>query len=55
MQLGGDDQWSNMIAGMELIRKKSSKQVYAMTCTLLTNSEGEKNGQDSKRRTLVRS
>ena len=48
MQLGGDDQWSNMIAGMELIRKKSSKQVYAMTCTLLTNSEGQKMGKTAK-------
>ncbi len=45
MQLGGDDQWSNMIAGMDLIRRKSSKQVYAMTCTLLTNSEGQKMGK----------
>ena len=48
MELGGDDQWSNMIAGMELIRKKSSKQVYAMTCTLLTNSEGQKMGKTAK-------
>ena len=45
MQLGGDDQWSNMIAGMELVRRKSSKQTYAMTCTLLTNSEGNKMGK----------
>lgn len=45
MQLGGDDQWSNMIAGMELVRRKSSKQTYAMTCTLLTNSEGKKMGK----------
>jgi tyrosyl-tRNA synthetase len=48
MQLGGDDQWSNMIAGMELIRKKTSKQAYAMTCTLLTNSEGNKMGKTAK-------
>ncbi len=48
MQLGGDDQWSNMIAGMELVRRKSSKQVYAMTCTLLTNSEGNKMGKTAK-------
>ena len=54
MQLGGDDQWSNMIAGMELVRKKSSKQVYAMTCTLLTNSEGQK-WVKQQRCTLVRS
>lgn len=48
MQLGGDDQWSNAIAGMDLIRRKSSKQVYAMTCTLLTNSEGDKMGKTAK-------
>lgn len=45
MQLGGDDQWSNMIAGVELIRRKSQKSAYAMTCTLLTNSEGKKMGK----------
>jgi len=45
MQLGGDDQWSNIIAGMELIRKKESKASYGMTCTLLTNSEGNKMGK----------
>lgn len=48
MQLGGDDQWSNMIAGMDLVRRKSSEQVYAMTCTLLTNSEGQKMGKTAK-------
>lgn len=45
MQLGGDDQWSNMIAGVELVRRKSQKSAYAMTCTLLTNSEGKKMGK----------
>lgn len=45
MQLGGDDQWSNMIAGMELIRRIERKESYAMTCTLLTNSEGQKMGK----------
>lgn len=45
MQLGGDDQWSNMIAGVELIRRKASKDSFAMTCTLLTNSEGQKMGK----------
>lgn len=45
MQLGGDDQWSNMIAGMDLIRRKEKKPAYAMTCTLLTNSEGKKMGK----------
>lgn len=48
MQLGGDDQWSNMIAGVDLIRKKDRKQGYAMTCTLLTNSEGNKMGKTAK-------
>lgn len=45
MQLGGDDQWSNMIAGVELIRKKSRREAMAMTCTLLTNSQGQKMGK----------
>nr|WP_307774610.1 tyrosine--tRNA ligase [uncultured Cetobacterium sp.] len=48
MQLGGDDQWSNMIAGVDLIRKKDRKQAFAMTCTLLTNSEGKKMGKTAK-------
>lgn len=45
MQLGGDDQWSNMLAGADLIRRKEGKPAYAMTCTLLTNSEGKKMGK----------
>ncbi|MEG2353523.1 MAG: tyrosine--tRNA ligase [Clostridium sp.] len=45
VQLGGDDQWSNMLAGMDLIRRKESKPAYAMTCSLLTNSEGNKMGK----------
>jgi tyrosyl-tRNA synthetase len=48
MQLGGDDQWSNMIAGVELIRKKARKPAFSMTCTLLTNSEGKKMGKTAK-------
>lgn len=48
MQLGGDDQWSNIIAGVELIRKKEEKQAYGMTFTLLTNSEGKKMGKTEK-------
>lgn len=48
MQLGGDDQWSNMIAGVDLIRKKEKKSSYAMTCTLLVNSEGNKMGKTAK-------
>ena len=48
MQLGGDDQWSNMIAGVDLIRKKDQKSAFAMTCSLLTNSEGQKMGKTAK-------
>ena len=47
MQFGGDDQWSNMLGGTELIRKKLSKDAYAMTITLLLNSEGKKMGKTS--------
>ena len=42
MQCGGDDQWSNMLGGTELIRRKLGKDAYAMTITLLLTSEGEK-------------
>ena len=45
MQFGGDDQWSNMLAGTELIRKKLGKDAYAMTITLLTDSQGKKMGK----------
>lgn len=45
MEFGGDDQWSNMLAGTELIRKKLGKDAYAMTINLLTNSEGKKMGK----------
>ena len=45
MEFGGDDQWSNMLAGTELIRKKLGKNAYAMTINLLTNSEGKKMGK----------
>ena len=48
MQFGGDDQWSNMLAGTELIRKKTSEDAYAMTITLLLNSEGKKMGKTAK-------
>lgn len=48
MELGGDDQWSNIIAGINLVRKKSQETVYGMTCTLLTNSEGKKMGKTAK-------
>ena len=45
MQFGGDDQWSNMLAGTELIRKKLGDDCYAMTITLLLNNEGKKMGK----------
>lgn len=48
LQLGGDDQWSNMINGVELIRRKLGKSAYAMTFNLLTNSEGKKMGKTAK-------
>ena len=48
LQFGGDDQWSNMIGGMELIRRKLGKDANAMTITLLTNSEGKKMGKTQK-------
>lgn len=45
LELGGDDQWSNILGGIELCRRKDQKQVYGMTFTLLTNSEGKKMGK----------
>lgn len=48
MQLGGNDQWSNIIGGIELTRKKAGEQVYGMTFSLLTNSEGKKMGKTEK-------
>ena len=48
MQFGGDDQWSNMLGGTELIRRKKGKDAYAMTITLLLNSEGKKMGKTQK-------
>ncbi|MBR0145215.1 MAG: tyrosine--tRNA ligase [Eubacterium sp.] len=48
MQFGGDDQWSNMLGGTELIRKKLGKDAYAMTITLLLNSEGKMMGKTAK-------
>ena len=48
LQFGGDDQWSNMIGGMELIRRKLGKEANALTITLLTNSEGKKMGKTQK-------
>ncbi len=48
MEFGGDDQWSNIIGGIELIRRKDGKQAYGMTFTLLTTSEGKKMGKTEK-------
>ncbi len=48
IQFGGDDQWANMLGGTELIRKKLGKDAYAMTITLLLNSEGKKMGKTEK-------
>ncbi len=48
MQFGGDDQWSNMLGGTELIRRKLGKDAHAMTITLLLNSEGNKMGKTAK-------
>ena len=48
MQFGGDDQWSNMLGGTELIRRKLGKDAYAMTITLLTDSQGKKMGKTQK-------
>lgn len=48
MQLGGDDQWSNILGGVELIRKKSQKEAYGITFKLLTTSEGKKMGKTER-------
>jgi tyrosyl-tRNA synthetase len=48
MELGGDDQWSNILAGVDLIRRKEGKPAFGMTFTLLTNSEGKKMGKTEK-------
>ncbi|MBO4896732.1 MAG: tyrosine--tRNA ligase [Clostridia bacterium] len=48
LELGGDDQWSNILGGIDLIRRKENAQAYGMTFTLLTNSEGKKMGKTAK-------
>ncbi len=48
IELGGDDQWSNILGGIELCRRKDQKQTYGMTFTLLTTSEGKKMGKTQK-------
>ena len=48
LELGGDDQWSNILSGIDLTRRKTAQEVYGMTFTLLTNSEGKKMGKTEK-------
>ncbi len=48
LEVGGDDQWSNMLAGVVLIRRKENKSAFCLTCTLLLNSEGKKMGKTQK-------
>ena len=48
LELGGDDQWSNILGGVELVRRSAGKEVYGMTFTLLTTSEGKKMGKTEK-------
>ena len=48
LEVGGDDQWSNMLAGVDLIRRKEKKNAFCLTCTLLLNSEGKKMGKAQK-------
>ncbi len=48
LQLGGDDQWSNMLAGVDLVRRKTGKDVFAMTFPLLVNSDGKKMGKTER-------
>lgn len=48
LQLGGDDQWSNMLAGVDLVRRKTGKEVFSMTFPLLVNSDGKKMGKTEK-------
>ena len=53
MQFGGDDQWSNMLGGTELIRRKLGKDAYAMTITLLVKLRRQEDGQDPVRRCMA--
>ena len=48
LELGGDDQWSNMLAGVDLIRRKKQKDAFCLTCTLLLTSDGKKMGKTQK-------
>ncbi len=48
LEVGGDDQWSNMLAGVDLIRRKEKQSAFCLTCTLLLNSEGKKMGKTQK-------
>ena len=53
MQFGGNDQWSNMLGGTELIRRKLGKDAHAMTITLLLRLRGQEDGQDRRRRRVA--
>ena len=53
MQFGGDDQWSNMLGGTELIRRKLGKDAYAMTINLLVKFRRQKDGQNPVRRCMA--
>lgn len=48
LEVGGDDQWSNMLAGVDLIRRKKQQDAFCLTCTLLLNSDGKKMGKTQK-------
>ena len=48
LEMGGDDQWSNILGGADLIRRKEGRLAYALTTTLLTTSEGKKMGKTEK-------
>ena len=48
LEMGGDDQWSNMLAGVELIRRKDQKPAFCITCKLLTTSDGRKMGKTER-------
>ena len=52
-ELGGDDQWSNIIAGINLVRKKKQETVYGMTCTFSYKQRRKENGKNSKRRFMA--
>lgn len=52
LQIGGDDQWGNIVAGVDLIRRKTGAEVFGLTFPLVTRSDGKKDGQKRKGRAL---